>query len=97
MLQLPKKEPFFEELPNTSTKLVLILATSVPLTDCGKEVVRMLCIHYQILFQVEDKVNKPRLFMKIFMVANIKFEIILEMLFLKISNVDVSFGEKIFT
>ena len=47
-------------------------------------------------FQVEDKANKSRFFQEIFLVANTKFEVILRMLFLKISNADVSFGEKIF-
>ena len=45
-------------------------------------------------FQIEDKANRPRFFQKTFLVANIKFEIILEMLFLKFSNADVSLGEK---
>ena len=30
---------------------MLVLATSVPVTDGGKEVVRMLCIHYPVRFQ----------------------------------------------
>ena len=45
-------------------------------------------------FQVEDKTNKPRFFQETFLVANTKFEVILGMFFLKISNADVSFGEK---
>ena len=45
-------------------------------------------------FQVEDKANRPRFFQKIFLVANTQFEVILGMLFLKISNADVSFGER---
>ena len=45
-------------------------------------------------FQVEDKVGRPRFFQKIFLVADTKFELVLGMLFLKISNADVSFGEK---
>ena len=44
-------------------------------------------------FQVEDKANRPRFFQETFLVANTKFEVILEMPFLKISNADVSFGE----
>ena len=43
-------------------------------------------------FQVEDKVGRPRFFQETFLVANTKFEVILEMLFLKLSNADVSFG-----
>ena len=44
-------------------------------------------------FQVEDKGGKPRFFQKTFLVANIKFEVILRMFFLKISNADVAFGK----
>ena len=48
-------------------------------------------------FQVEDKANKPRFFQETFLVADTKFEVILGMLFLKISNADVSFGKKTLT
>ena len=34
-------------------------------------------------FQIEDKVSRPRFFQEIFLVANTKFEVVLEMLFLK--------------
>ena len=44
-------------------------------------------------FQVEDKVSRPRFFQEIFLVTDTKFEVILGMLFLKISNADMSFGE----
>ena len=44
-------------------------------------------------FQVEDKTSRPRFFQETFLVANTKFEVILRMLFLKISNADVSFSE----
>ena len=44
-------------------------------------------------FQVEDKASRPRFFQEIFLVADTKFEVILEMLFLKISNADVLFGK----
>ena len=46
-------------------------------------------------FQMEDKASRPRFFQETLLVANTKFEVILGMLFLKISNADVSFGEKI--
>ena len=46
-------------------------------------------------FQVEDKTNKPRFFQKMFLVADTKFEVILRMSFLKISNANVLFGKKI--
>ena len=46
-------------------------------------------------FQVEDKANRPRFFQKTFLVANTKFEVILEMPFLKISNANVLFSERI--
>ena len=48
-------------------------------------------------FQVEDKASRPKFFQETFLVADTKFEIILRMLFLKISNAEVSFGEKILT
>ena len=46
-------------------------------------------------FQVEDKVGMLRFFQEIFLVVNTKFKLVLEMSFLKFSNVDVSFGKKI--
>ena len=48
-------------------------------------------------FQIENKANKPRFFEEAFLVANIKFEVILGIFFLILSNADVSFGEKILT
>ena len=45
-------------------------------------------------FQVEDKGGRPRFFQKTFLVADTKFEVVLEMPFLKISNADVAFGEE---
>ena len=44
-------------------------------------------------FQVEDKGGRPRFFQETFLVANTKFEMVLRMLFLKISNADIAFGE----
>ena len=48
-------------------------------------------------FQFEDKANRPRFFQEICLVADTKFEMILGVSFLKISNVDVSFGEETLT
>ena len=48
-------------------------------------------------FQVEDKASRPRFFQETFLVADTKFEVILGMLFLKISNADVLFGEETLT
>ena len=48
-------------------------------------------------FQVEDKSGRPRFFQETFLVADTKFEVILGMLFLKISNADVLFGKKTLT
>ena len=45
-------------------------------------------------FQVEDKSGRPRFFQETFLVANTKFEVILRMHFLKISNANVAFGEE---
>ena len=44
-------------------------------------------------FQVEDKSGRPRFFQETFLIANTKFEVVLGMLFLKISNVNAAFGE----
>ena len=46
-------------------------------------------------FQIEDKASKPRFFQKTLLVADTKFEVILGMPFMKISNADVLFGKKI--
>ena len=48
-------------------------------------------------FQVENKIGRPKFFQETFLVANTKFEVILGMLFLKISNADVVFGKKTLT
>ena len=48
-------------------------------------------------FQIEDKVGKSRFFQKTFLVADTKFEKTLEILFLKISNADMSFDKEILT
>ena len=45
-------------------------------------------------FQVEDKVGTPRFFQETFLVANTKFDVILGMLFLKISNADMAFDKE---
>ena len=44
-------------------------------------------------FQVENKSGRPRFFQETFLVADTKFKVVLGMLFLKISNADVAFGE----
>ena len=44
-------------------------------------------------FQVKDKGGRPRFFQKTFLVADTKFEVVLGMLLLKISNVDIAFDE----
>ena len=46
-------------------------------------------------FQIENKVDMPRLFQKIILVANTKFEVVLRMFFLKFSNTDILFNEEI--
>ena len=48
-------------------------------------------------FQVEDKASRLRFFEKTFWVANTKFEVILEMLFLKISLANMLFSEETLT
>ena len=47
--------------------------------------------------QVKDKSGRPRFFHETFLVADTKFEMILGMPFLKLSNADVSFGERTLT
>ena len=44
-------------------------------------------------FQMEDKSGRPRFFQETFLVADTRFEVILRMPFLKISNADVAFGK----
>ena len=48
-------------------------------------------------FQVKDKISRPRFLQKTFLVTNTKFDVILGMLFLKISNADMLFDKEIFT
>ena len=48
-------------------------------------------------FQVEDKGSRPRFFQETFLVADTKFEVVLGMPFLKISNANVAFSEGILT
>lgn len=48
-------------------------------------------------FQVENKVSKPRVFQKTFLVINVKFEMILEMFFLKINNKNMLFDKSALT
>ena len=45
-------------------------------------------------FQIEYKVGRFRFFQKIFLVTNTKFEIILRIFFLKLSNINMLFDEK---
>ena len=44
-------------------------------------------------FQIEDKGGRPRFFQETFLVADTKFEVVLGILFLKISNANIAFGE----
>ena len=46
---------------------------------------------------MEDKVSRSRLFQKTFLVADTKFELLLGMFFLKLSNVDMSFDKRTLT
>ena len=47
-------------------------------------------------FKVKVKINRSKFFQKIFPVSDTKFEIILKMFFLKISNADVLFDDRKF-
>lgn len=44
--------------------------------------------------QVENKASKSRFFQNIFLIADTKFEVVLGIPFLKISNADMSFNKK---
>ena len=44
---------------------------------------------------MEDKSGRPIFFQKTFLMADTKFEVVLRMLFLKISNANVAFGKEI--
>ena len=45
-------------------------------------------------FQIKNKANRLKFFEKTFLIADIKFEVILKMFFLKISKIDILFGKK---
>ena len=46
-------------------------------------------------FQVEDNASKPRFFEEIFWMTDTKFEVILRIFFLKLSNTNILFDKKI--
>ena len=48
-------------------------------------------------FQVEDKGGRPRFFQETFLVADTKFEVVLRMPFLKISNANIAFAKETLT
>ena len=48
-----------------------------------------------INFEIKDKISKSKYFQKIFLLANTNFELILKIFFLKFSNTNISFNEKI--
>ena len=45
-------------------------------------------------FQIKDKICKSQYFQEIFLITNIKVEVILRMFFLKLNNVNVLFKKK---
>lgn len=47
-------------------------------------------------FQIEDKINRLKYFQEIFLIADIKVEIVLKMSFLKLSNTNMLFENKTF-
>ena len=55
---IAKKMVIFEELLGTFKKRVLVLATSVPMTDSSKEIVRVPCIHYSTRFLENQRQKK---------------------------------------
>ena len=48
-------------------------------------------------FHMEDKSGRPKFFQETFLVTDTKFELVLGMPFLKLSNADLSFDEGTFT
>ena len=63
MLELQLEGLWFERLPKTFKKLVLVLATFAPMTGASKEdkevLERVLCIYYPLCFR-KDKENEMR-------------------------------------
>ena len=47
--------------------------------------------------KLEDKAGRSRFFQETFLIANTKFDTVLGLSFLKISNADMSFGKGTFT
>ena len=45
-------------------------------------------------FQIEDKIGKSKYFQKIFLIANIKVELVIRILFFKLNITDVLFSNK---
>ena len=45
-------------------------------------------------FSIKDKISRPRVFQETFLIVDIKFEVIIGMFFLKISNMDMSITKK---
>lgn len=45
-------------------------------------------------FQIEDKLEKARLFQKMFLLADLSVELVLGMLLLTFSNADIKFAKK---
>lgn len=46
-------------------------------------------------FQIKDKISRPEFFQKPVLIAKIKFEIVLKIIFMKISNSDVLLDKEI--
>lgn len=45
-------------------------------------------------FEIKNKISRLRCFQEIFLVADIKVEVILEIFFLKLNNANMSFSDK---
>ena len=45
-------------------------------------------------FQIKNKIGRSRFFQEIFLIANTKFKVILEIFFLKINNMNILFGKE---
>ena len=50
-----------------------------------------------IHFKIEDKISRPRFFQKTFLLIDIKFIMILKIIFLEINNANAFFNKKTLT
>ena len=79
--------PAYVEKPGLKTWMTNVKAQKID--SSALETFKMMITN----FQGEDKDGRPRFFQETFLVTNTKFEVILGMPFLKLSNADMLFGK----